>query len=95
MITKIFAVLTLISSISFAQRMEFVKSLDCNWVDPIQTGFLQNHLVTKQKDSALQARVIEQYIKRQDNAKIYLLDKSELTKIDQNWGAFTKCFNIN
>jgi carboxyl-terminal processing protease len=74
MSTKIFALLMLICSISFAQKMEFTKSLDCNWVDPIQAGFLQNHLVTKQKDSVLQTRVIEQYLKRQDSAKIYLLD---------------------
>ena len=74
MSTKIFPLLMLICSISFAQKMEFTKSLDCNWVDPIQAGFLQNHLVTKQKDSVLQTRVIEQYLKRQDSAKIYLLD---------------------
>lgn len=71
---KLFALITLVSSISFAQKMEFTKSLDCNWVDPIQTGFLQNHLISKQKDGNLQSRVIEQYIKRQDSAKIYLLD---------------------
>ncbi|MBY0555499.1 PDZ domain-containing protein [bacterium] len=77
---KLFALITLVSSISFAQKMEFTKSLDCNWVDPIQTGFLQNHLVTKQKDNVLQARVVDQYIKRQDSAKIYLLD-SDVAKV--------------
>lgn len=68
-----FSVLLLISSISFAQGVQFTKNLDCNWVDPIQTGYLQNHLVYKQKDSELQGRVIEQYVKRLDGAKIYLL----------------------
>lgn len=74
MVKKMFLAAFLISSISFAQSLQFTKSLDCNWVDPIQTGFLQNHLVTKQKDKELQARVVDQYIKRQDGAKIYLLD---------------------
>ena len=54
MITKMFTAVFLLSSISLAQGMQFTKVLDCNWVDPIQTGFLQNHLVTKQKDKELQ-----------------------------------------
>lgn len=78
--THAFLILILISSIGFAQGLQFTKALDCNWVDPIQTGFLQNHLVIKQKDSMLQARVVEQYIKRQDSSKIYLLE-SDITKI--------------
>jgi len=63
---------------SFAQGLQITKNLDCNWIEPIQTGFLQNHLVVKQKDKALQVRVIEQYIKRQDGAKIYLLENDIL-----------------
>lgn len=70
--TKLFVIALLVAATSNAQQ--FAKSLDCNWVDPIQTGFLQNHLVTKQKDKELQSRVVEQYIKRQDSAKIYLLE---------------------
>ncbi len=80
MYLKSFFSIFLLSSISFAQGMQFTKTLDCNWVDPIQTGFLQNHLVTKQKDKELQGRVVDQYIKRQDGAKIYLLD-SDIVKI--------------
>jgi carboxyl-terminal processing protease len=74
MMTKIFLLVFLGSSLSFAQGYQVTKSLDCNWVDPIQTGFLQNHLVYKQKDKELQARVVDQYIKRQDGSKIYLLE---------------------
>ena len=70
----LFASLVLASSMALAQGLNFSRTLDCNWVDPIQTGFLQNHLVFKQADKELQARVIEQYIKRQDAAKIYLLE---------------------
>ena len=56
-----------------AQIFDFNKSLDCNWVDPIQSAYLANHLTYKSEDAELQKRVIEQYIKRQDPAKIYLL----------------------
>lgn len=80
MIIKMFLTLFLTSSISLAQGLQFTKSLDCNWVDPIQTGFLQNHLIIKQKDKELQTRLVEQYIKRQDGSKIYLLD-SDISKI--------------
>lgn len=80
MYIKLFLGLFFASSISFGQGMQFTKSLDCNWVDPIQTGFLQNHLTIKQKDKELQSRVVEQYIKRQDGAKIYLLE-SDIVRI--------------
>lgn len=69
--TLIAAVLT--STTLLAQGLDFNRSLDCNWVDPIQNGYLQNHLVFKEKSKDLQNRVIEQYIKRQDPSKIYLL----------------------
>lgn len=80
MIIRIFFAVFLLASFSSAQGLQFTKSLDCNWVDPIQTGFLQNHLVFKQKDSALHTRVVDQYIKRQDTPKIYLLE-SDVVKI--------------
>ena len=57
-----------------AQMFDFNKSLDCNWVDPIQSAFLSNHLIYKEKDAELQKRVTEQFIKHLDPAKIYLLD---------------------
>lgn len=78
MLIKILSFSLLISSAAYGQQ--FTKSLDCNWVDPIQTGFLQNHLSMKQKDKDLQGRVIDQYIKRQDGAKMYLL-ASDVEKI--------------
>jgi carboxyl-terminal processing protease len=71
---KLFVLGLFVSSVAMSQAMQFTKSLDCNWVEPIQSGYLQNHLVFKQKDPALQNRVIEQYIKRQDGSKIYLLE---------------------
>ncbi|MBC7753419.1 MAG: PDZ domain-containing protein [Moraxellaceae bacterium] len=57
-----------------AQMFDFNKSLDCNWVDPIQSAFLSNHLIYKEKDAELQKRVTEQFLKHLDPAKIYLLD---------------------
>src|SRR4051812_9660051 len=73
--TKIaFLISLLFSTAAFSQSASFARSLDCNWIEPIQMGFLQNHLVQKTKDKELQNRVITQYIKRQDGAKIYLLD---------------------
>ncbi len=56
-----------------AQIFDFNKTLDCNWVDPIQSAYLANHLTYKSEDAELQKRVVEQYIKRQDPAKIYLV----------------------
>ena len=32
-------------SIVLAQGLEFNQTLNCQWVEPIQTGYLQNHLV--------------------------------------------------
>ncbi|MCC2677508.1 MAG: tail-specific protease [Pseudobdellovibrio sp.] len=78
--TKIvFIVSLLISSAAFSQSAAFTRSLDCNWIEPIQMGFLQNHLTQKTKDKELQNRVITQYIKRQDAAKIYLLESDVTT----------------
>lgn len=64
---------SLMASRGSTQSFEFTRTLDCNWVDPIQSGYLQNHLVFKEKTPELQGRVIEQYIKRQDPLKIYLV----------------------
>ena len=69
-----FVSLLFISTVSFAQSLQFTKALDCNWIEPIQTGYVQNHLVYKKKDAELQTRVISQYLKKQDGAKIYLLE---------------------
>lgn len=63
-----------------AQGFEFNQTLNCNWIEPIQTGYLQNHLIFKAKDKELQNRVIEQYIKRVDPLKIYLIE-SDIQKV--------------
>ncbi len=76
----LFSLLVVVAHHGQAQVFDFNKSLDCNWVDPIQSAFLANHLTYKNKDAALEARVVEQYIKRQDPAKIYLL-QDDIEKI--------------
>lgn len=63
-----------------AQGFDMTQSLNCQWVEPIQMGYLQNHLLFKKKDAELQNRVIEQYIKRQDPMKIYLI-QSDIDQI--------------
>lgn len=68
------------SLLAHAQGFEFNQSLNCNWIEPIQTGYLQNHLVFKAKDKELQNRVIEQYIKRIDPLKIYLV-QADIQKV--------------
>jgi carboxyl-terminal processing protease len=57
-----------------AQLFDSNKSLTCEWVAPIQEAYLTNHLVYKNKDAELKKRVIEQYVKSIDPAKIYLLE---------------------
>lgn len=58
------------------------KSLNCNWVDPIQSAFLSNHLIFKEKDVELKKRVVDQFIKHLDPAKIYLLE-SDVAQIKE------------
>jgi carboxyl-terminal processing protease len=74
MFRSVFILATLVGSIVTAQGFEFNQTLNCNWIEPIQSGYLQNHLIFKQKDKDLQSRVIEQYIKKQDPLKIYLIE---------------------
>ncbi len=72
------------TQIATAQLFDFAKAtLDCNWVEPIQSGFLLNHLVYNKKDDQLKERIISQYIKQTDPAKIYLFE-SDVTTIKSN-----------
>ena len=74
----LFVSAALLSS-TLANAQLFKRTLDCEYVDQIQSYYLQNHLTYKQKDAELQKRVVEQYIKRVDGAKIYLLDSDVAT----------------
>ena len=71
---SLFVVLLTAALTSHSQGFEFNQTLNCNWIEPIQTGYLQNHLIFKAKDKDLQSRVIEQYTKKLDPMKIYLTE---------------------
>ncbi|MFN7825085.1 MAG: S41 family peptidase [Pseudobdellovibrionaceae bacterium] len=62
------ALLTLLS-FSFAQAQD----ISCKYLAAIEQGFLAQHIKYSQRDEALADRVTEQYIKRLDPTKIYLL----------------------
>ena len=81
--TSLFAFAVIVSSnFAHSQGFEFTQTLNCNWIEPIQTGYLQNHLVFKAKDKELQNRVIEQYVKRIDPLKIYLTE-ADIQKVKE------------
>jgi carboxyl-terminal processing protease len=46
--------------------------LECRYLTVIEQGFLANHVKYTNRDTELQNRVIEQYLKRIDPSKIYL-----------------------
>lgn len=87
-----FFFLTSMLSISLAQaQLRSEKSgLECRYIYPIQQGFLANHVKYSLMDKDLETRVMDQYLKRIDSAKIYLTvaDVEEVKKIMA--GAFKK-----
>ncbi|ASD64557.1 S41 family peptidase [Bdellovibrio bacteriovorus] len=58
-----------VSSLASAQLKE---GLECRYLTVIEQGFLANHVKYSNRDTDLQNRVIEQYLKRLDPSKIYL-----------------------
>lgn len=78
------------SSFSHAQGKD---DLECRYMSAIEGGFLANHIRFANRDAELANHTIEQYIKRIDPSKIYLLS----TDVDQikGWmaGLFEKTKN--
>ncbi|WP_413288627.1 carboxy terminal-processing peptidase [Bdellovibrio sp. HCB337] len=78
------------TSFSHAQSKD---DLECRYLSAIEGGFLANHIRFTNRDTELQNHTIEQYIKRMDPSKIYLLS----TDVDQikSWmnGLFEKTKN--
>jgi carboxyl-terminal processing protease len=64
------------TSLSHAQSKD---DLECRYMSAIEGGFLANHIRYSNRDTELQNHTIEQYIKRIDPSKIYLLS----TDVDQ------------
>lgn len=59
------------------------NDLQCRYLYAIESGFTQQHVLYDKMDDVLQAKVIDQYIKRLDATKIYLL-QSDIDKIKKS-----------
>lgn len=57
------------ASYSRAQLIE--EGLSCNFIYPIQKGYLDQHISIRETDSKIRDHLIEQYIKRLDSTKIF------------------------
>lgn len=78
-ITFLFA-LIFISTFSAQAQLSSKSQLECRYLPMIEEGFLRNHVKYSKRDKELEGRVIEQYIKRLDASKIYLV-KDDVEKI--------------
>lgn len=78
------SVLSLISVALFAAPAFAQKELElqCRYLTHIEQGFLSQHVKYAKRDQALQDKVVDQYIKRLDPTKVYLLksDVDEMKK---------------
>lgn len=72
----------LISASAWAQKE---MELKCQYLPHIENGFLSQHVKFSKRDSALQEKVVTQYLKRWDPSKIYLL-KSDVDDIKKMLG---------
>lgn len=73
------------TSYSYAQSKD---DLECRYLSAIEGGFLANHIHYANRDTELANHTIEQYIKRIDPSKIYLLS----TDVDQIKGWMNNLF---
>ncbi|XGC81629.1 S41 family peptidase [Bdellovibrio bacteriovorus] len=71
-----------VSSLASAQLKD---GLECRYLTVIEQGFLANHVKYTNRDTELQNRVIEQYLKRLDPSKIYLT-QADVDAIKKNAG---------
>lgn len=78
MLKFIFSVL-LINLVSFQAHAQFQRpqalELSCVHLYPIQMKYLEKHVNFSKLTKNLEARTIEQFVKRLDGSKLYLLDK--------------------
>lgn len=72
-----------VSPIVSAQLKE---GLECRYLPIIEQGFLAHHIKYSQKNSELESRVLDQYLKRIDPSKIYLT-ASDVDAIKKNAGS--------
>lgn len=69
----IFATLITTSFGAWAQLSSQQPALECKYLPTIEQAFISQHVKVSSADEAFQGRLIEQYIKRLDPTKIYLL----------------------
>lgn len=72
----VFSISFLFAAMSFAAE----NDLQCRYLYAIEQGFLSQHVKYSTRDTVLQDHVIEQYMKRVDPTKVYLL-KADVDKI--------------
>lgn len=87
---RLLCVFIIILNVQVAYSQLLATRLQCKFVRPIMKGFLENHVNYDELNSNLEHRTIDQYIKRLDGSKLYLLssDIKHIRKImNQN---FTK-----
>lgn len=63
-----------VASALHGPQAQAVTILTCPSIDKIQQVFLNQHISFKESSDVLEGRTVEQYVKRLDGAKIYLLD---------------------
>lgn len=68
--TGLFCLITFSGPMVEAQKKD---DFSCEYIYPIEQGYISNHIKSAKRDSALQVKVIDQYIKRIDSMKLYLL----------------------
>ncbi len=84
--------LVLAGSFLFFTTFAYAQSkddLECRYLSAIEGGFLANHIHYASRDAVLANHTIEQYIKRIDPSKIYLLS----TDVDQIKGWMSGLFD--
>ena len=80
---SLFSLGSLVATAAPAAKVKSESSendLQCRYLYAIEQGFLSQHIKYAQRDAALQDHVIDQYIKRIDPTKVYLL-KADVDKI--------------
>ena len=66
----------LISFVVFLFSHQLVAdALECRYLEPIMNGFLKHHVVANEITPEAEKRLIDQYIKKLDGSKLYLLKK--------------------
>lgn len=81
---------TLVSLLSATAQAQFARSqaleLSCVHVYPVEMKYLEKHVNFSKLDGKLEARTVDQFIKRLDGSKLYLLasDVKEIQKLMAN-----------